>query len=230
MIIPYLHHELFALSNQISTGVEYIEGIGPVVIIDNFYAYPDDIQSMLHSAWVPSYHLNAKSRNFKDYYDCRHNIQVTPTEHPTEHESQMLIRDVAKHKLGFECVDKEYDYAFNYFKWISEDVPGQNIQSYPHQDSLNHIASVIYMNDSEKHGTAFYYNVNTDQDEVIDIRVDVDQNAELATVIPARKNRCIVYPSWYVHGAYIQDHSEWVDNWRISQVYFMKCLNKGPKR
>tara|TARA_B110000285_G_C15142333_1_gene631815 strand:- start:2417 stop:3109 length:693 start_codon:yes stop_codon:yes gene_type:complete len=230
MPVPYLHHELFALNNSISTSVETIEDIGPVVIIDDFYAYPDDIQDMLEKAWVPSYHLNAKSHNFKDYYDCRHNIQVTPTEHPTEHESQMLIRDVARDKLGVECLDSEYDYAFNYFKWMSEDVPNPNIQSYPHQDSLNHIASVIYMNDNYNHGTAFYHSVDTEQDEVFDLRVDIEKNAKLAQVIPAKKNRCIVYPSWYIHGAYIQDHSEWVNDWRISQVYFMKCLNRGPKR
>ena len=58
---------------------------------------------------------------------------------------------------------------------------------------MNHVASVIYLNDNEEHGTAFYHSVDTDQDEVIDIRVDVEKNAELATVITGKKNRCIIY-------------------------------------
>ena len=222
MIIPYLHHELFALSPRIKTTTHTIEGIGPVVVIDGFYAYPNDIQSMLESAWVPNYHMNKKSANFKEYYDCRHNIQVTPTEHPTEHESQLLIRSLAKQHLGLDAIDREYDYQFNFFKWFDDKAPGENIQSYPHQDSMNHVASVIYLNDNEEHGTAFYHSVDTDQDEVIDIRVDVEKNAELATVITGKKNRCIIYPSWYIHGADMQDHTQWVDNWRYTQVYFMK--------
>ena len=40
--------------------------------------------------------------------------------------------------------------------------------------------------------------------------------------LDGKKNRCIIYPSWYIHGAYMQDHTQWVDNWRYTQVYFMK--------
>ena len=86
MIIPYLHHELFALSPRIKTTTHTIEGIGPVVVIDGFYAYPNDIQSMLESAWVPNYHMNKKSANFKDYYDRAPPIKniVATKEHPVE--------------------------------------------------------------------------------------------------------------------------------------------------
>ena len=49
-------------------------------------------------------------------------------------------------------------------------------------------------------------------DEILDIRCDISKNAELVEVITGKKNRTIIYPSWYWHGAYMEDHSEWVEN------------------
>lgn len=220
MPIPYLHHELFDLNTGIKTAKYEIEGIGPIVIIDQMYKYADDIKLMLDQAWVPSYHFNKHSRNYKDYYDCRYVIHPTTTEHSREFEAQMLIRDLARTHLGYDCLEKHYEYIFNCFKWINP--PEQSHQMMPHQDSQNHIASVTYFNDNENHGTAFYTDVKLTHEEVEDVRLDVKKYANLVDVIPAKKNRTIIYPSWYWHGAYMNDHSEWVDDWRYSQVYFNK--------
>jgi hypothetical protein len=220
MPIPYLHHELFELNSGIRAGRYEIEGIGPIVIVDQMYKYPSDIQLMLDQAWVPSHHINKHSRNFKDYYDCRYTIHPTITEHSSEFEAQKLIRDLARTHLGYDCLDKEYEYIFNCFKWINS--PEQSYQMMPHQDSTNHIASVTYFNDNENHGTAFYTDVEPTHEEVENVSLDINEYATLVDVIPAKKNRTIIYPSWYWHGAYMNDHSEWVDNWRYSQVYFNK--------
>ena len=74
---------------------------------------------MLDQAWVPSFHYGRDSSNYKDYYDCRHNIQINETHHDKENEIQLLIRDMAKNYLGYECIDEELDYMFNCFTWIS---------------------------------------------------------------------------------------------------------------
>lgn len=221
MPIPYLHHELFELNDGLLCKKHVIEGIGPIVVIDKMYKYPSDIELMLDQAWVPSFHYGRHSANYRDYYDCRHNIQICKTNHAKENEVQLLIRDMAKNYLGYECIDEELDYQFNLFSWIYP--PQSNdIQSMPHQDSAgkSHIASVTYFNDNENHGTAFYSYCDAEQDEVVDIRCDISKNAELVEVITGKKNRTIIYPSWYWHGAYMEDHSEWVEKWRYSQVYF----------
>ena len=157
MSIPYLHHELFELNTGLLCKKHVIEGIGPIVVIDKMYKYPNDIELMLDQAWVPSFHYGRDSSNYKDYYDCRHNIQINETNHDKENEIQLLIRDMAKNYLGYECIDEELDYMFNCFKWVYPPIDN-NIQSLPHIDSKgkSHIASVTYFNDNENHGTAFY--------------------------------------------------------------------------
>lgn len=222
MPIPYLHHELFELNDGLLTKKYEIEGVGPIIVIDQMYKYPSDIALMLDQSWVPSFHYGSRSANYTDYFDCRHNIQVTKTGNSKENEVQILIRDMAKNYLGYDCMDEELDYQFNLFTWINPP-SSNNIQAMPHQDSSgkSHIASVTYFNDNENHGTAFYKWCDATHDEVVDIRCDISTNAELAEVITGKKNRTIIYPSWYWHGAYIEDHSEWTeDNWRYSQVYF----------
>jgi hypothetical protein len=221
MPIPYLHHELFDINDKLKFKKHHIEGVGPIMVIDNTFKYVDDIELMLDQAWVPSFHYGKSSSNYKDYYDCRHNIQITKTNDESENALQILIRDLARNHLGHDCMDDELDYQFNLFKWINAP-KSNNIQPMPHQDSLNHIASVTYFNDNENHGTAFYTHCDADHDEVVDIRCDIENDAELVEVIAGKKNRTIIYPSWYWHGAYMEDHSEWVDNWRYSQVYFNK--------
>jgi hypothetical protein len=222
MPIPYLHHELFELNDGLLTKKYEIEGVGPIVVIDQTYKYPSDIALMLDQAWVPSFHYGTDSANYKDYFDCRHNIQVTKTDHPKENEIQMLIRDMAKNYLGYDCIDEEHDYQFNCFSWINP--PESNdIQMMPHRDSTTSlfIASVTYLNDNENHGTAFYKSYDKTIDEALDVRANIAEDAELAEVIAGKKNRTIIYPSWYIHGAYMEDHSEWTENnWRYSQVYF----------
>ena len=231
MPIPYLHQELFELSPSIKVKVKEIDNVGPIMIIDNFYAYPNDIALMLEQSWVPAFHMNGISRNFKDYYDCRYHKVAQSNTHPRYNESQSLLFDLIKNKLKFEVSDKEYDYTFNLFKWIN--TPASNdIQFYPHKDSDNHIASVIYLNENEElnHGTAFYEQVDElPNEEAVDIRVNIYEHTVPADVIEAKFNRCIVYPSWYWHGAYIDDHEQFVDNWRYNQVYFMKLRPTQPK-
>ena len=108
MPIPYLHHELFELNDGLLCKKHVIEGIGPIVVIDKMYKYPSDIELMLDQAWVPSFHYGRHSANYKDYYDCRHNIQICKTNHAKENEVQLLIRDMAKNYLGYEFIDEDW--------------------------------------------------------------------------------------------------------------------------
>ena len=64
MPIPYLHHELFELNSGIRVKTSELEGIGPIVIVDQMYKYASDIQLMLDQAWVPSHHINKHSLTF----------------------------------------------------------------------------------------------------------------------------------------------------------------------
>lgn len=222
MPTPYLPQDLFKLNPELSITVEEIDGLGPVVIVDDFYQYATDIEHILSRAWVPSFKYMKGTRNFIDYYDCRLNIVTTPNDDEYYMQSQRFIFNAISKYFDVTPEDKELDYHFNFFKWIN--VPeSSDIQLYPHRDSFRNMASVIYLNNtSHKHGTAFYTKSDISHDD-IDMRVNIKESAELVKVIDAKFNRCIIYPGWYTHGAYIYNHKDFTGKcWRYNQVYFIK--------
>nr|BCU99777.1 MAG: hypothetical protein CM15mV30_0710 [uncultured marine virus] len=91
------------------------------------------------------------------------------------------------------------------------------------------IASVIYLNKDKdcNGGTAFYEEDNLNEFvghmEDDNIQVDISQHYTLIDVVKASFNKCVIYPGWWVHGAYIDDHSFYSGNrWRKNQVYFFE--------
>lgn len=237
---PYFHYELFELNDSINVTTKTIEGLGDIVIIDDFYKHPDDIHLFLRDQWVQAWKSGPNSVNFKEYYDCRLSFQHNVNNHPRECESQRLIWDLTARKLGYIPQKIFQPYNFNYFRWINPP-QSKDIQSYPHQDDDNMIASVIYLNRDEdtNGGTAFYAETEVNPEvgvmEQDDLRVDISKNYTLLDVVPAKFNRCVIYPGWFMHGAYIEDHTFYmqddsIDRWRINQVYFFKLIGNSDLR
>ena len=74
MPVPYLKHMLFDLNPNLTIDTGEIEGVGKIVIIENFFKYPDEIKRMLDQSWVTSWKNSPTSKNFVDYYDCRFDL------------------------------------------------------------------------------------------------------------------------------------------------------------
>ena len=229
MPTPYLHHELFE-PNKVIEVQEHSNSLGKYLVIDNFYQRPDDIEYMLETSWSQMWKYKPGSRNTIDYHDCRLTIPYNMTRHVREFESQKLIWNMVQQKLNYTIKQAVQNYDFNLFKWIN--IPEHNIQSYPHQDDAGKqtmIASVIYLNKDKdcNGGTAFYEEDNLNEFvghmEDDNIQVDISQHYTLIDVVKASFNKCVIYPGWWVHGAYIDDHSFYSGNRRRkNQVYFFE--------
>ena len=226
---PYFSDVVFEPNPDAKVGRIQVDGLVSMFIIDDFYRHPEIIHEMLQNSWVHAWKWEPNSKNFVDYYDCRHVIKKI--DYPDRSFSSPYSRlwSIIAENMGYVCENVEPDYEFNFFKWIN--VPGQNIQSYPHQDSRiedPRIAGLIYLNKDEdcNGGTAFYHDnaVNPDVGvmEKHDIQVDVDKHYNIAGLVESKFNRCIIYPGWWMHGAYIEDHNFYTDKWRINQVFFEK--------
>ena len=225
MTVPYQKHQLFALNPQLGVTKRKVEGVGDVVIIENFFAYPDDIALMLEHAWCSSWKNSPTSNNFIDYYDCRYSLDRDVSSYDST-EYQQIVKDLALSKLGIKCHAREVGTTFNVFQWI--DPPKDiGIQMHPHIDGKNVLASIVYLDKFSDGGTAFYseYQDNPDIPESEDIRYDISKNAKLLDIVEANFNRCVIYPGNFPHGGYINNHSTYTgDNWRLNMVMFMETM------
>ena len=58
---------------------------------------------------------------------------------------------------------------------------------------------------------------------------NVEEIMDLSYIIPAKYNRCVLFTGNKMHGAYINDYSKYINDWRYSQVIFFypdTCRNK----
>lgn len=224
MPTPYSYDELFEPNEILDVDV-VATSRGPVVIVDNFYKNPDDINWMLSQAWAQDFKRGDNGRNFIDYYDCRLNIQNN--KHFDDKVQQSIWNIIGQCFDEFKVVKKEEPLRFNLFKWIN--TPEYNIQHYPHTDHWSKVAGIIYLDKIEEGGTAIY-NVGDENrlqiEDIIgytedeDIRVDIESLSYEYDVIPAVFNRLVVYPGWYMHGGFITNHKAYTNDWRMNQVFF----------
>jgi hypothetical protein len=236
MPTPYYQHELFEVNEHLEIEEYEIEGLGTILQVDNFYKYADDINTMLNNSWVQNFKTvgHNKSYNFKDYYDCRLTIENNFGNHPNDMNNEKFIWRLIQNHLKYKPVTRHELARFNLFKWLK--VPEQRFQMYPHTDSPSKVAAIVYLDYASSGGTAFYNSygkMNIEDDikyiEAKDIRVDTEALDNRLAVVPAKFNRLVIYPGWFMHGGYIEDHSVYTDDtWRLNQVFFVD-IDKGVK-
>lgn len=227
---PFLFHEVFATQGKLHAATRTIAGLGDILVIDDFYKDPDGICALLQNSALPPWKMTARSRNYRDYYDCRLTI---PAHHdfydPRDVLGQAALWQIIRAKLGVSIKPMRYDFSFNMFQWLNP--PAQNYQLFPHIDGEDIIGVIIYLNREADPGggTAFYRDDPSAGPDLIgyaehdDAKVDIEAHCELLDVVPGKFNRCVVFPGRFPHGAYIGQHDFYTDGrWRINQVYFFK--------
>ena len=65
--------ELFEVNEELSIKKIRLED-DLILMIDNFYKNPDDIRKFILDTPAPIWKNTPDSLNFKQYYDCRHNM------------------------------------------------------------------------------------------------------------------------------------------------------------
>jgi hypothetical protein len=223
MIIPYIPDDLFKVNDNLSPKFE-----GEVIIIDNYYKNIEQIQELISNSYVPRWKWNKDTRNFKDYYDCRH---VLPNNYFSyEYTAKMeylanLIRHYYKDPQPLEISEPFYE--FNIFKHIN--LPSSNnMQMFPHRDAP--YAALVYLDNISSGGTAMYdSSVNIENTEASYLFTDISKYPKKVT--QARTNRLVLFRANIPHGGYIENHSRYLNDWRINQVMFFDPLNTAaPNR
>lgn len=220
MITPFIIEDLFEVSDKLTA--KYENGI---IIVDNFYKNFEKVHAVLQNMPVPNWKLSSTSRNFKDYYDCRpliyngnaafvDNVQLNNATKKVF----KIANDLMEESLTAKGKIQHLNFEFNYFKHIS--LPESNdIQFYPHHDSP--IAAIIYLDKVCSGGTALYHDLNPSEFPNLEHNNVMHDTSNLKRqIIPAKPNRLVIFPGGTMHGGYIEDHSKYLNDWRINQVMF----------
>ena len=201
---------------------------GEVLTIDNFYEDPDTLYEWIKNRDYPMWKYNTErtTRNGIDYNDCRITDKIAHPSRIYENEMNRVLNICRKyfHKGGY---DWQRIYEFNCFQTITEFDP--KIQHYPHTDSElatpdneSTLNMIIYMDKENDGGTAVYDGTWLSNDEHHNVLFPVLDRFELRRIIPAKFNRCVIFPGNRIHGAWIEDYNKFCgDSWRFTQVNFL---------
>ena len=215
--------ELFKLSATLNAEFD-----GEVLTIDNFYEDPDTLYEWIRNRDYPMWKYNPErqSKNGIDYNDCRITDKIA---HPTriyENEMERVLNLCRKywHKGHYNW---QRIYEFNCFQTLS--VFDDKIQHYPHTDAEldtpdneSTLNMIIYMDKEEDGGTAIYDGTWLSNDEHLNVLYPVLDRFTLSKIIPAKYNRCVIFPGNRIHGAWIDDYNKYTgDSWRYTQVNFL---------
>jgi hypothetical protein len=200
---------------------------GFALTIDNFYENAEDLHDWIQNRQYPmwKYSTERPSRNGIDYNDCRITDKIA---HPTriyETEMDRLLNICRKY---FHKGEYNWDriYEFNCFQTLS--VFDNAIQHYPHTDSEldtpddeSTLNMIVYMDKQESGGTAVYNGTWLSNDEHLNVLYPVEERFEIERIIPAKFNRCVIFPGNRIHGAWIEDYNKYTgDSWRFTQATF----------
>lgn len=218
----FILDDLFKFSSNFNAEFD-----GFALTIDNFYENAEDLHDWIQNRQYPmwKYSKERPSRNGIDYNDCRITDKIA---HPTriyESEMERLLNLCRKY---FHKGEYNWDriYEFNCFQTLS--VFDNKIQHYPHTDSeLNcpddesTLNMIVYMDKQESGGTAVYNGTWLSNDEHLNVLYPVEERFEIERIIPAKFNRCVIFPGNRIHGAWIEDYNKYSgDSWRFTQATF----------
>lgn len=201
---------------------------GEVLTIDNFYEDPDTLYEWIRNRDYPMWKYNPErnSKNGIEYNDCRITDKIA---HPTRlYENDMdRVLNICRKYWHKGHYDWSRIYEFNCFQTLS--VFDNKIQHYPHTDTElatpdneSTLNMIIYMDKEEDGGTAIYDGTWLSNDEHLNVLYPVLDRFQLRKVVPAKFNRCVLFPGNRIHGAWIDDYNKYTgDSWRYTQVNFL---------
>jgi hypothetical protein len=217
-MIPIVPEEVFEFNPEYQTSFD-----GEVLIIDNWYKNPEKICSLLENIPAPRWKSGPNSRNWIDYYDCRPTIQSFFYSKKIYEPFQELMMNINKHffKDNYKNIKMQSDFFhFNAYKNIKKNVPN-NFQFFPHQDY--EFNCVVYLDKICSGGTAIYPDMdNIPNNEHENVLYDVSKFSKI--IIPSKFNRAVIFKGEKFHGGYIENHNDYLNDWRINHVMFFDSI------
>ncbi|WDI31687.1 hypothetical protein PUV54_00605 [Hyphococcus flavus] len=201
-----------------------------VLYIDNFYETPDLVYDWLEGQSYPYWkYTGGETRNSVDYNDCRIAQRMPGFGSQIEQQKIMTVLKLCQENFWQGKYRIDFIHEFNCFQTIK--IFDTKLQHYPHIDSslldddnCTTLNMLIYMNQGENGGTAVYNGELIPNDEAINVLYPVEERFKIERIIPAKYNRCVIFPGNRLHGAYIDDYRQFSaenNSWRYSQVLFI---------
>jgi len=213
MIKPFRFNDLFKIDPDAIVNME-----NNCLIIDNFFLEYDKILDYVNNINVEIWKNTPTSKNFIDYYDCRHRIQNFWFQ-TTEFNNTIVSLINHFYDCNVSPIH-ECSVDFNYFKHLKQKVSNK-YQHYPHTDyDFN---ALVYLDQQANGGTAVY-NVDTPIKNNEQENLLYDVSGLEKKVIQAKPNRCVIFSGNQYHGGHIDDHDVYYDNWRINLVKFYERI------
>ncbi|MGD8340912.1 MAG: TIGR02466 family protein [Gammaproteobacteria bacterium] len=234
---PFLFNELFDVHTNLHLSLNPIEDSVPTVIIDDVLKQPERVRELIGSMPAGNWKLEAGSRNFVDYYDCRLRF---PIRYPTSLVSvaQKAIQQIFK--VDTRPADASVD--VNWFMQINQRRADSAI---PHSDTTEQarrsFTCIVYLNRPEEcsGGTAFFRfrksgSLAIDEAYALAVKADpsisetgldywpqrADELWETVGTVDMAPGRMLIFPSEYFHAAYHPQDS-FFDFPRLTLAFWM---------
>ncbi len=222
-----------------------------IVTVDNFYQKPYEVRSFFRNSPAPQYKAIRQSpSNFRDFYDCRHSIQITEGLEDLTNTLHLIVQETYQKRLFFNC-----QIVSNIFQLIKPQP--LNTTAQPHIDWLPdlkpsfQVNALVYLNtNSESRGGTFLYRHIKSGLESIPLENKPYKNFLKNHLKSSKKtpfwnkyqkvwlpfhllemkfNRLVIFPSQVFHGAWHQPN--WFSTYpRITQVFFTKNTTRSHKK
>lgn len=145
--------KVFALSTNAKGAIHRVgRENSKVLIIDGFYKNPELVRDFFLKSPVPIWKTQPGSRNFKDYFDCRHVVDFTyGFEHVTDYLSQIIKQEFG-YKVSFP--KQGVSNVFQLIKGQPKDTTAfPHIDASPVKSNDQPVNALIYLNtDKEARG------------------------------------------------------------------------------
>ena len=212
MIVPFDSDKLFKINPNAKVNFE-----NNIIVIDDFFVDYEKVCKYVYHNNVEIWKHSDNSRNFIDYYDCRH---VVGNWFYDSLEFDSRIESIIEyfHQLKVKPTKKYFE--FNYFKHLKKNV-NSNLQMHPHSDQIFNL--IVYLDEQCNGGTAIYQ-IDTPIENNENENLMYDVSSLQKTIIPAKQNRCVIFNGLQYHGGHINNHNVYYDNWRINMVRFYECI------
>jgi hypothetical protein len=238
--------KVFALNPRSRAHTETVgAGSHKILIVDGFYKHPALVREFFLRSPVPVWKLSPDSRNFKDYYDCRHHVNLP---FGFTHVTEFLAR-LVQAEFGLK-VRFPNSAVSNVFQLIHAQPPGTS--AVPHNDASlvkskhQPVNALVYLNTKEecRGGTALYRHLATGREslpmssqkaqvafnrkyiDLPELREDgstywceYGRYWERFHLIKMKFNRLVIFPSEIFHAAW-HEPGWFMDYPRINQVFF----------
>jgi len=199
-----------------------------VLVIDDWYENFEALQKFVYEEGRPTNWSNGSDDYFDGKWYTTHRTgekaRINGIKNSNREEMMTELLKLIKKYFNFEGKFDENDFLnFNYFKLFKKQEI--NLHHYPHTDQSD-FGAVIFL-DNICDGGLQFYNVVETKNEVRPFLIDTkthtwESKFEPITTINSKPNRLVIgRTGMQNHGAYFDDINSYLNDWRISQVYFI---------